>query len=231
MSNQIEPELIARAVIPHFLRTLMKIERERRGISRQAASKAAMWSSSTWGNMERNARNLQAYHWINIAAVLELTPEYEARRLNAFIGKYPNIWLERDTENEFVVCERALTSARRIKSSKVLNVALDPVRPALYYHLSSFNADPEALLDEAAAHGFIRAVSAPQRSHSPTADAIALRDMGPARRAKLCKQVADELSDEKLGLLERVMDKFSRFPADELARAYKHFSLSLTDKG
>lgn len=230
MSTPPSSEMIAKAVIPHFLRTLMKIERERRGMSRQAASVNARWSSSTWGNMERNARNLQPHHWINIAAVLGLTPENEARRLNAFIGKHPSIWIEMAADGTYFVCERALTSPRRIKSKKVVTVYLDPARPALYYELSSYNADPEALLDEAGRLGFIRAAQPPGARETRPSDMGIRKDLGPARRAKLCKQINEDLPDEKLGLLERVMDKFTRFPPDQLARAYKHFSLSLTDK-
>jgi hypothetical protein len=38
------------------------------------------------------------------------------------------------------------------------------------------------------------------------------------------------LSPEKLALLDRVIDKFRRFSAHELAMAYQHFSLSLKKK-
>ena len=98
MQNQtIGPDLAAHVVIPYFLRTLMKIERQRLGHSRQAASRMARWSSSAWGHFERGTRNLQPHHWINISAAMGIGAEDEVRRLDAFIGTIPGSMGETST--------------------------------------------------------------------------------------------------------------------------------------
>lgn len=224
--NQIGPELAAHVVIPFFLRTLMKIERERLGHSRQAASRMSRWSSSAWGHFERGTRNLQPHHWINIAAVLGLSAEDEVRRLNAFIGKHPGIWLERVASGELRVCERALTSPRPLRLGNVFSYDLNPIRPQLYYELSTYSQDPERLVEVARDLGLFQARSA--LASTPPPPPVSSEDRSKNRRERLCQIVRSQLEDEKLGLLERLVDKFLHCPADELAHAYKHFSLSIS---
>lgn len=225
MQNQIGPDLAAHVVIPYFLRTLMKIERERLGHSRQAASRMSRWSSSAWGHFERGTRNLQPHHWINIAAVLDLSAEDEVRRLNAFIGKHPGIWLERVASGELRVCERALTSPRPLRSGNVFSYDLNPIRPQMYYELSTYTQDPERLVEVARELGLFQAREARASAPPPP---VKPEDRSKSRRERLCQIVMSRLEGEKLGLLERVMEKFLSCDSDELAHAYKHFSLSIS---
>jgi len=224
MQNQIGPDLAAHVVVPYFLRMLMKIERERLGHSRQGASRMAAWSSSAWGHFERGTRNLQPHHWINISASLGLTREDEVRRLDAFIGKHPDIWLERVASGEIRVCERALTSPRPLRTGDVFGYALNPIRPHLYYELSSYSDDPERTIAIARA----LAVFEPQEARDSSPPPPTPEERSQKHRERLCEVLMTQIEADKLGLLERILDKFKRFPADELAHAYKHFSLSIS---
>ncbi|MBW2278010.1 MAG: helix-turn-helix domain-containing protein [Deltaproteobacteria bacterium] len=226
MQNQIGPDLAAHVVIPYFLRTLMKIERQRLGHSRQAASRMARWSSSAWGHFERGTRNLQPHHWINISAALDITAEDEVRRLNAFIGKHASIWLEKVASGEIRVCERALTSPRPLRTGNVFGYELNPIRPQLYYELSSYAQDPERVIEVARALGMLEPREA--RRSAPPPAVISPEERSAKNRERLCEVLMKQIETEKLGLLERVLEKFRRCPADELAHAYKHFSLSIS---
>jgi hypothetical protein len=223
---QIGADLASHVVVPYFLRTLMKIERERLGLSRQAASRRAKWSSSAWGHFERGTRNIQPHHWINISSVLGLSFEDEVRRLNAFIGKHPGIWLERLKSGEIRVCERALTSPRPMRSGNVFSFDLNPIRPDLYYELSTYSQEPEGLVATAKELGMFKPREV--RTSDLPPPTVSSAERSRARREKLCEIVMSGSADEKLGLCDRLVDKFRRFPAEELAQAYKHFSLSVT---
>jgi hypothetical protein len=220
------PDQIARAIIPYFLRNLMKIERERKGIARHAASSSAGWSSSVWGHIERGTRNLQAHHFMAAARVLEMSEDDLVRRLNAFIGKHPVMWIERVASGELQVCERTITSPRPMRSGNVLNVELDPVRPDLYYELCAFSDAPDRVIEAATKLGFMGARESVEIEVAP-APAGDRQDREKLRREQLCRAIM-ALPDEKLGLLERVVDKFQRFSSNDLAHAYKHFSLSVS---
>jgi hypothetical protein len=223
---QIGSDLAAQVVIPYFLRTLMKIERERLGLSRQAASRKARWSMSAWGHFERGTRNIQPHHWINISSVLGLSDEDEVRRMNAFVGKHPGIWLERLKTGEIRVCERALTSPRPMRSGNVFSYDLNPIRPNLYYELSTYSQDPESVVALATELGMFK--SREIRTSDLPPPAISPAERTQARREKICQIVTTAIADEKLGLLERMLDKFQRYKPDELAHAYKHFSLAVS---
>ncbi len=224
----INPDLAANIVVTHFLASLMKIERERLGITRKTASREADWSTSTWGELERKARNMQPPHWIKAAEVLELGAAEVVRRLNAFVGKYPSVWFERLASNQYRYCERPITSPRAMRSGKVVNIELNQLRPNLYYELSTFSANPGEIIEQASALGFfvVRATEQPPRKSSRLPEGM---DSVEAQRERLYGIIAD-LPDEKLGLLERVVDKFQRFSAKDLAHAYQHFSLSVSKR-
>lgn len=217
----------ATAIIPYFLRSLMKLERERQGLSRQSASADARWSTSTWGHLERNTRPIQPHHWMNIAAVLSVSSAREIRRLNAFIGKHPNFWLEVDANHELSICEKALTSPKAIRARNVVSVDLNVIRPALYYELSRYTVEPEEIIADAKEAGFFasvdREIAAPaksSRTSSPPPKSSAYREV-------IVRKVNDVIAEEKMQLLERVIDKFEKYSPSELAQAYRHFSLSL----
>ncbi|MDD5309248.1 MAG: hypothetical protein PHU25_18190 [Deltaproteobacteria bacterium] len=221
-----EPEQVAHAVIPYFLRNLMKIERELKGLARHAASSSAGWSSSVWGHLERGTRALQPHHFMAAERVLEMGEEDLVRRLNAFIGKHPSIWIERLPSGEIEVCERTFTSPRPLRSGNIVNVDLNPVRPELYDALSAFSDAPDMVIEIATKLGFMTAIEIAELP-PPAHPAGAPQDRDRLRREKLCRAIM-ALPAEKLGLLERVVDKFQRFSSSDLAYAYKHFSLSVS---
>ena len=124
MTPQLDADQVARVVIPYFLRSLMRIERERVGLAQREASTNAGWSASLWGSLERGDRHVDRDQWITAAGVLSLSSADIVRRLNAFIHKYPSLWLERVSTTTVVICERPVTSPRIIRSGKVVNVDL-----------------------------------------------------------------------------------------------------------
>jgi hypothetical protein len=225
--NDINPDMVTRVIIPRFLRSLMKIERERLGLTRKSASKEAKWSSSMWSELEREARNIEPQHWIEAVEVLGLNAEEVVRRLNAFLGKHPSVWLELISPKEYKYCEREITSPRALRSGKVVNVNLNPLRPNLFFELSTFSPEPEKIIEKANALGFF----APRDSISDERPSSALWtvDSPEIRRERLAK-IINDLSVEKLGLLERVVDKFQKYSSKDLAHAYQHFSLSVTKR-
>lgn len=225
--KDINPDAVARVIVPRFLSSLMKIERERLGKTPKSASKEANWPSSLWADLERGAKVIDAERWMDVSEVLGLSAEEVVRRLNAFLGKHPSVWLEQLSPDEYKYCEREITSPRALRSGKVLNVDLDMLRPNLFFELSTFSPDPRAVVEKANELGFFssRATIVGERPSSVawTADTI------EARRARLVK-IIRELPVEKLGLLERVVDKFQKYSSKELAYAYQHFSLSVTKR-
>ncbi len=222
MNDQIDSDHVARVVIPYFLRSLMRIERERVGLSQREASLEAGWASGVWGALERAARPVDRDQWIQAVGVLSLGTADIVKRLNGFIGKYPSIWLERISAMELEICERPVTAPHIIRSGKVVNVDLNPIRPNLYHELSNYCKDATELiafavdLDCYAAREVTLPPSTRDRASSMPED----------RREQVILLIR-EMSPEKFGLLERIMDKFIRYSARELAQAYQHFSLSV----
>ncbi|MDJ0765324.1 MAG: helix-turn-helix transcriptional regulator [Myxococcota bacterium] len=218
-------DAVAHVIITYFLSALMKIERERSGLTRKTASLNAGWSAGAWAELERGARALQPHHFIDAAEVLVLTEEEIVRRLNAFIGKHPNLWLERTSDDQLSLCERKVTSPRALRQGNIVNVDLNQIRPSLYYELSSFTPEPEKIIECATELGFFEER---ETIHPPSQD-LPLSPDAPfeARQDRLVSIILD-LPEEKFGLLERVVDKFQRFSAKDLAFAYQLFSLSIS---
>jgi hypothetical protein len=184
------------------------------------------WSASAWGAFERGTRNLQPHHWINITAALQISTETEVRRLDAFIDKHAIIWLEKVASGELRVCERALTSPKPLRSGNVFGYELSPIRPQLYYELAAYSPDQERTIEIARALG----VFEPQetRGSEPPPSPVSPEERSAKYRERLCETVRNQISTDKLALLERILDKFRKHPPDELAHAYKHFSLSIS---
>ncbi|MCP4602062.1 MAG: hypothetical protein GY847_16360 [Proteobacteria bacterium] len=224
--QSINPDLVSNVIISHFLASLMKIERERLGLTRKNASREAEWSATAWGELERQARALMPEHWMKASEVLGLAPEDVVRRLNAFIEKYSSVWMERRSDGQYKYCERPITSPRALRSGKTVNVDLNRLRPTLYYELSTFSTDPGGIIEQANLLGFFasRDISEmPSEAPRSTTEV----DIRESRLERLINTIS-EMPEEKIGLLERIIDKFERFPAKELAHAYRHFSLSVS---
>jgi helix-turn-helix protein len=224
--QNINPDLVAHIVIPHFLRILMKRERENIGLAQKQASKEAGWSAPAWGEVERARRILKPHNWITVCEVLGLNSSEVVQRLNAFIVKNNGIWLERRSGGEIAVCERQITSPRAMRSGNIVNTDLNRLRPSLFLELSAFFASPEKVIEEATKLGFFasRKMTPPPRD---TGEHTAIANRAAARREHAIQQLKN-MSDEKFGLLERVLDKFNRYNAKQLAHAYQHFSLAVS---
>jgi hypothetical protein len=223
MTPQLDADQVARVVIPYFLRSLMRIERERVGLAQREASTNAGWSASLWGSLERGDRPIDREQWIAAAGVLSVGSADIVRRLNAFIHKYPSIWMERISATAIEICERPVTSPRIIRSGKVVNVDLNPLRPNLYHELSSYSADSMEIVAFAVDFDFYSSRQAILPSTTPRDRVSSFSD----DRLEQIIQIIRELPQEKLGLMERIVDKFQKYSARDLAQAYQHFSLSI----
>ncbi len=223
-------EQVIRVVILYFLRSLMKIERERRGLSRRKLSAQVGWPETTWADIERAALPMSAGYWTMAASILGVSISDMVRRLNAFVNKHPMLWFERSRDGDISVCERPVTSPRALRSGKTFNVDLNSARPSLYYELASYVSDPDALIAKADELGFFEAVE-PVKTSVPARPRLCVE---PKERKRILERrissALEGLSIEKLALLERVIDKFERFDEKALATAYRHFSLSVSQK-
>ena len=204
----------------------MKIERERLGITQRSASREVDWSTSMWGELERGKRSLAPPHWIAATQSLNLSPEDVVRRLNAFITKFPSIWLERRSDDELKITERPITSPRALRSGKIVNVDLNRLRPNLFYELSAYVKKPEDIIEQAVKLGFFNSkemtpVSSEGRQARTSSDET-------EHLLEMITQRIQKLPLEKLKVMERVVDKFERFSSRDIGRAYKHFSLSVS---
>lgn len=221
---------VTRLVILYFLRLLMKIERERLGLSRRKLSAQAGWPPTTWADIERGALPMTPDYWSTAAGLLGITTSDMVRRLNAFINKHPMLWFERAKDEDIFVCERPVTSPRAIRSGRIFNADLNLARPSLYYELASYASIPAELIGLADELGFFESAE-PIRSSSPGPTRRALE---PAEKKRTLERrisgALESLSVEKLALLERVIDKFERYDERTLATAYRHFSLSVSEK-
>ena len=224
--HRIDEDSVARVVIPYFLRTLMRQERERIGDVQTAASFKAGWSSTAWGVIERGARPLDRKQWRQAVRVLGLRIPEIVRRFDAFVRKNPSIWIESQPDKRLSICKRPATSPRVLRSGKVVNVDLDPLRPHLYHELATYFEEDAEVIAAAVSYDLYKAkpVKLPSgdRESSPLVSGTP-----PENRREFVVSVIRELSPEKFGLMERVVDKFMRFSASDLARAYEHFSLSI----
>lgn len=223
--QRLNPDNVASVLIPHFLRLVMKAERERIGLVQKDASLEAGWASAQWGAVERGARPLERELWIQAADVLGLTPADVVRHLNTFISKNLSVWIEVVDDTILSVCERPVTSPRVIRSGHVVSVDLNPIRPILYHELSGYAETASDIIGAAVTAG----VYAARETFVVPSQMPAHPIMDEDRREHLIR-IISEMSPEKFGLLERVVDKFTRFPAKQLAVAYQHFSISVKNQ-
>lgn len=221
--QDLNPDIVAEVVIPYFLRSLMRIERERMSMSQKDAAFRAGWSTSVWGAYERGERTLDKEAWTEAKSALWLKASSLVRRLNAFVNRYPSIWLEKKNDGLYI-CERPVTSPRGLRSGKVVNYDLNPIRPVLYQTLAAYSQEPGELVAEAVIQNFYKAQKTPD---APAYRASRTEESTQEEKIDLIHETILNLTPEKLALMERVIDKFRRFSAKELALAYQHFSLSL----
>jgi hypothetical protein len=223
MEHKLEPDRVVKVVIPYFIRSLMRIERDRLGLAQKDASISAGWSPAVWGALERGAKPLDRDQWTDAVAVLHLETSDVVKRLNAFINKFPSIWLEKIAKDTLSICDRPVTSPRILRSGKVVNVDLNPLRPNLYHELSAYSAEPTDIIAFAVDLNFYAAqpILLP-----PSGGRERISAFGEDRREHVIQFIRD-LPQEKFGLLERIIDKFERYSSKDLAQAYEHFSLSV----
>lgn len=223
--RHLQAESVVSVVISHFVRSLMRIEREQKGLTTRAASKAAGWSWSTWDELEQGVTPFEPEHWISAVEVLALNTKAVVYRLNAYIEKHPAIWLERQDDGEIIVSEKPITSDRAINRGNVYNFDLGALRPKLYDELSTYALDPKQIPAQAKELGFYH--SSPLKLPQQNREDIIEGQASEKSRREQAAQLVRDLPLDKFGLLERVLDKFERFSAEELAYAYQHFSLSV----
>ncbi len=208
-----------------FIRLLMKLEREKNGLSRWNASTAAGWSGPVWGDMELDARTIHPDQWRTICGVLQIDDARLARRLNTFIEKFPALWLRRHPDGRLEVFDRDITTPQLLKDGDVHSLDLNENRPVLFATLSNWAADRRSFLEVATNGGFTE--SRPGVAPNPIMPGLRGEEKVQHQRARLCHMMAERISDDKLDLLERVLDKFATHSGTRLKQAYRHFSLSL----
>lgn len=223
--ESINPDLASHAIVIDFLTILMKTERERLNLTRKQASQQSKWPDATWGELESKSRTMQAQHWMAAVRVISLSPVDIVKALDRYIENHPSVWMEKN-DDEYRFCERQVTSPRALRSGNTVNVDLNRLRPALFYELSTYSPNPGEIIEQATLLGLFaaRELTLPPQTLAPGSGG-GLTEM--ERRARVAR-IIHELSEEKFGLLERVVDKFERFSAKELAYAYQHFSLSVS---
>lgn len=192
-------EIAAQTTVQHFLGTLVKIE--------------------------RGAKVPGRAQWIEVIKGLDSSVADILHQLNAFIAEHPSLWLEKQQDGSATVCQKQITSPRVLLSGRVVNCDLNRIRPYLYYEIASYFDRPEDAIEQAVSLGFFSSREAPQPAPEPTRPPI--RPVGLEARREALIAAVRELPEDKLALLERVVDKFQRYSAKELAVAYQHFSLSV----
>ena len=220
--QRLNPDDVAKILIPHFLCELMENERVRLGIDPKDASAEAGWPAELWSAVEREAKPLSKEQWIQAVDVLGLTPTDVVRLFDVYIGKNPSVWVETQEDRPLAICERPVTSPRAVQSGRLVSVDLNPLRPILYHELSEYAGTAAEIIGAAVS---LDVYTAREVSIVPSAMPTSLS--GDEDRRMRVVRIVQEMSPEKFGLLERVIDKFSRYSAKQLAVAYQHFSLSI----
>ncbi len=224
--SKFDEDSISRLVIPQFMRGLMRTGREQTGDAQTEASFKAGWSMSAWGVIERGARPLDRRQWKEAFPVLGLSVDDIVQRFDAYIRSNPSIWIEKRTDNAITICKRPVTSPRGLRSGNILSVDLEPLRPYLYHELASYFDEDSEVIAAAVSYGFYKAQEAKRPSREMPSGVLESEEIDRSRREALSRSIFG-LPPEKLGLMERVVDKFSRFSSSDLARAYEHFSLAI----
>ena len=219
--QRLNPDDVAKILIPHFLCELMKSERTRIGVDPKDAAVEAGWPAARWTALEE-AKEISKEQWIHASDVLGLTPTDVVRHFDVYISKNPSVWVEAQEERPLAICERPVTSPRAIQSSRLVSVDLNPLRPILYQELSEYAVNAAEVVNAAVSLNVYTA-----REVSIVPSAMPVSPTGEEDRRMRVVRVIQEMSPEKFGLLERVIDKFSRYSAKQLAVAYQHFSLSI----
>ncbi|MBN2529707.1 MAG: helix-turn-helix domain-containing protein [Deltaproteobacteria bacterium] len=211
--------------VQYFLRTLMRLERERYGWSAKEAAQRAKWPPELWRSLEQHELPLEPHHWINICTVLELSDDRLARRLDAFVEKNPVLLVAEDADARLDVYEKKLTTPRLLRSKQVFTLNLSPVRVPLYDILSLYVLEGETLIQAAAKKGFYQNKEAPPLK--PSFKLQNTHEKLEIRRKRLARYVTEKIEDEKLDALEAALELIASHELDEVHRAVQVVSLAL----
>ena len=211
--------------VQYFLRTLMRLERERYGWSMKEAAARARWTTELWQNLEQHAIPLEPHHWINICAVFELTDERLARRVNAFIRKNPVLLVGMSEDQTLDIFEKKLTSPKLLQSKRVFTLSLSPVTQELFDILSLYVADGESLIAMAQRKGYYE--NAPEPSLKPSFKLKSTDEKRDDHRRRLARYVTEKIDDEKLDALETALHLIDDHGKEEVERAVQVISLVL----
>lgn len=219
---EIDPAIVARLTIPEFLQEVMHTERELRADSFASVLSRAGLNREAWTKFETGSQRLSHDQWFVLAVALGIDAVDVTRRLHESILSKPALWVERLPDGLWQVVKKPMTSPRALRSGNTINADLNANRPALFYELSHYYPSPEEIISIAAQAGYLTPTIISHPPPPPPSQASDIRS--------LLQACIDDLPDERLPLLERVVDKFTRYPLKDLAQAYKHFSLSVTKK-
>jgi hypothetical protein len=211
--------------VQYFLRTLMRLEREKYGWSIKEAAAKSKWPAEQWRELEQHESPIEPHHWINISAVMELSEERLARRMKAFVEKNPVLLVGVDPDEKLDIFDKKLTSPKLLRSKKVFTLSLSPVRQELCDILSLYVADSEAFIETVKGKGYYR--NKPEPALKPSFKLKSTDEKREARRIRLARYVTDRIDDSKLDALETALELIATHKESEIQRAIEVLSLML----
>ena len=211
--------------VQYFLRTLMRLERERYGWSMKESAARAKWSTELWQSLEQHDIPLEPHHWINICAVFELTDERLTRRVDAFVKKNPVILVGMNDDESLDVYEKKLTAPKLLQSKRVFTLSLSPVREELFDILSLYVAEGESLIGMAMQKGFYQ--NSPEPPLKPSFKLKNTAEKQEDHRNRLARFVQEKIDGDKLGALENAMELIANNKKENVERAVQVIALML----
>lgn len=211
--------------VQYFLRTLMRLERERYGWSMKEAASRAKWSTELWQSLEQHTVPLEPHHWINICAVFELSDERLARRVNAFVKKNPVMLVGMNDDASLDIYEKKLTSPRLIQSKRVFTLSLPPVREELFDILSVYMAEGESLIEMAVQKGYYQ--NSPEPPLKPSFKLKNTAEKQEDQRNRLARYVQERIDGDKLGAVESALELIANNKKENVERAVQVIALML----
>lgn len=212
-------------IIQYFLRTLMKLERKRYGWSTKEAASKAKWPLECWQSLETYQLGIEIHHWINVSAVLNLTDDRLARRLDAFVNKNPVIIVSVDDFDNVQVFEKTVTSPKLIQNQNIFTQNLPSLRIKLFNNLSQYTPDADTFIETVKARAFYKNMeNMPLKPSFPrpnTAEKI------EQHRNRLNRLIVEKIADNKLDALEKTLELIAASQATELNRAVQIFEIVL----
>lgn len=225
---QLDQDKAVAVCVQYYLRTLMRLEREKYGWNAKDAAAKAKWPAETWQQLENHELPIEPHHWINICAVMDLNDDRLARRMDAFINKNPVLIVACNPKEQLEIFEKALTSPRLIRNQNIFTLNLAPVRSKLYDILSLYSPDGETLIEVAKQRNYY--FDSPETPLKPSFKRHNTGEKRELRRTRLSRMVTDKIIDEKLEALEAALNLIHDHDVDAVDRAVEIMAMVLDNR-